>query len=709
MLTPEKKNIRREYMNIIPLFQDKTPRVGNWRQNQNHESHTAMAKTDGSEMYGVLTGEANGIIVFDYDTQKEGENIGKVVDVDGAIYDLPKLLNIYGEDAYIVKTRSGGFHAYCVLDERVKQWRNRAGINGYLDIRAEGGYVVGGNSPGYEVVNGDINKLTPVPDEMYNFIHGLQKQKRRNTSRGRAMKGGEQGNEVLVKILTNEGFSNVAFRWSTAPYNFDCDQIGRECPLCHKTHNNNKFFVYEGNPGELFVKNHSESCERKRLASYDAVKLLFERDVCRINDCLLYPCEGDGEKAIIRNKKDLVERYAEWFYKDEENETKSFIYQWLVDNRKRQFTHMDYIPKDCPSDVYNLWSGYAVEEIDPKLGKQGEIKPFLDLLDALTDGETEYALNYLTLLFKNPELKPRTCLVFYGSEGTGKGRFTETLRVLMGDTVFFETNNAESDIFGQFASAFDRTKLVVSNESESKTNFKNLSRLKSLITDETGLKVNRKYHNAYGITNLAGTMITTNEKVAVYLGLKDRRFVVYKTNPKYSNDQEFFKMYMDWLKCASNQRALYDFLISRDIQRVDWVRDRPLTSAYLDMRNSCLPQIVKWLEYFVVEDFRYRSLINPEGVYTFRGTYLRQAYTDYAASESRVTDAAFGRLMKKMIDEHTIPEDCLRKDRNERGTVWFLNRELLFAWLQNKQFTNHEGELPPARYSELAFQYDDNV
>ena len=116
---------------------------------------------------------------------------------------------------------------------------------------------------------------------------------------------------------------------------------------------------------------------------------------------------------------------------------------------------MDYIPKDCPSDVYNLWSGYAVEEIDPKLGKQGEIKPFLDLLDALTDGETEYALNYLTLLFKNPELKPRTCLVFYGSEGTGKGRFTETLRVLMGDTVFFETNNAESDIFGQFASAFD--------------------------------------------------------------------------------------------------------------------------------------------------------------------------------------------------------------------------------------------------------------
>ena len=256
----------------------------------------------------------------------------------------------------------------------------------------------------------------------------------------------------------------------------------------------------------------------------------------------------------------------------------------------------------------------------------------------------------MTLLFKNPEIKPRTCLIFYGSEGTGKGRFTETLRVLMGNTVFFETNNAAEDIFGQFASAYDRTKLVVSNESESKTNFKNLSRFKSLITDETGLKVNRKYQNPYGITNLAGTIITTNEKVAVYLGQNDRRFVVYKTNPKYSNDQEFFKMYMDWLKCASNQRALYDFLISRDIQRVDWVRDRPLTSAYLDMRNSCLPQIVKWLEYFVVEDFKYRSHPDRSGTYAFKSAYLRQLYADYATGETRVTDASFGRMMKKMIE-----------------------------------------------------------
>ena len=57
--------------------------------------------------------------MFDYDTKKEGENKGKVVDVDGNIYDFEKLKSTYGEGAYIVKTRSGGFHVYCELDERV--------------------------------------------------------------------------------------------------------------------------------------------------------------------------------------------------------------------------------------------------------------------------------------------------------------------------------------------------------------------------------------------------------------------------------------------------------------------------------------------------------------------------------------------------------------------------------------------------------------
>lgn len=692
-------------MKLIPLNQDKTPQVRDWRQDQNHEAHTALTTTDGSRMYGVLTGEPNGIVVFDYDTKKEGENKGKVVDVDGNIYDFEKLKSTYGEGAYIVKTRSGGFHVYCALDERVKEWRNRAGIHGYLDIRATGGYVVGGHSPGYSVLQGDINNLTSVPDEMYTLITGLQKQNKTKRNKHKSNETiDEHRNVVLVKILENEGFSNVAFRWASAPYNFDCDQVGQglRCPLCGEQHDNNKFFVSEGTAGELYVRNHSEKCVTQLLDSYDAVKLLFERDVCRINDCLTYPCE-DGGKTVLRNKKELIERYAEWTYKDAKGEEKSFIYAWLLDKKKRQFTKMDFCPENCPSDVYNLWEGYDVEEIDPKIGKQGTIQPFLDLLDALTDGETKYALDYLTLLFKHPGQKPRTCLIFKGREGDGKGRLSATIQKLMGKSLFYETNDSSATVFGQFADAFDRTKLVVMNETQSKTNFAHESKLKSLITDEDGLRIDKKYHTPYVVANKAGIIMNTNDRVPVIVTEGGRRFVVYQTNPKYNNDQVFFSQYMDWLEDEANQRALYDFFLSRDVSQVDWVEDRPITRAYQQMRNSCLPQIVKWLVYLVVEDWP-----NTFGL-EVSGRRLHEHFNRFSTSDQQVNSASFGLKMRRLLDDYDLGEELIQKITRNTGTFWRLDRLGLYEWLLEKGYTDHEGELPTPTIQRNFYADDDMV
>ena len=42
-----------------------------------------------------------------------------------------------------------------------------------------------------------------------------------------------------------------------------------------------------------------------------------------------------------------------------------------------------------------------------------------------------------------------------------------------------------------------------------------------------------------------------------------------------------------------NQRAIYDFLMKRDISQVDWDIDRPKTKAYIEMRNSSLSPCLK--------------------------------------------------------------------------------------------------------------------
>ena len=104
----------------------------------------------------------------------------------------------------------------------------------------------------------------------------------------------------------------------------------------------------------------------------------------------------------------------------------------------RQYAMRDFYPENCPERVFNTWRGYAVENIDPALGAKGSSDKFVELVTVLTDGQPKYALDYYALLFQQPGTKPRTCLVYRGKPGCGKGVHLTSLEILMGsvDTFF---------------------------------------------------------------------------------------------------------------------------------------------------------------------------------------------------------------------------------------------------------------------------------
>jgi len=677
-------------MNTIPLNNLKKPRVSNFFAPSNFARHNTLTTLDGTQMYGILTGEPNNLIVYDFDTQKDGENEGKVVDSHGVVYTLEKLLEIFTENAYVVQSRSGGFHVYCSLSEETRLWRNRTKILGCIDIRGNGGYIVGASSPGYRVLNGDINHLTNIPDEMVQLY-------------GTAPVSAEVEHEVplvpvapvvqtkLVEILEGVGFTNVFFKWASAPYNFQCDQIGQKCPLCPNTHDNNKYFVFEKTGGLLFVKNHSPKCVAKLLDDYKAVKYMFEKNVCRINDTLVYPFKDGDDKDVIYSDSQLTERFGEWTF-SQDGKSLRFIHHWYNDRDKRQYRRGDFYPEDCPPDVYNFWEGYPVEKIPKEEGRKGTIEPFMKLLDALCSGETQYALDYFTLLLKHPGRKPTTCLIFQGREGCGKGRLCETFRKLMGP-MYYETSNAKDDVFGQYASAFDRTKLVVVDEADSDTQFANFSRMKALITNDNGVRVNKKYTPIVDIRNLAGIILTTNASVVIPVTEGERRMVVYHTAPTYAGNKEFFEHYTDWLQEPKNQRALYDFFLSRDVSDVNWIKDRPQTDLYREMRIACLPQILKWLDYFLVSDYPQRHIIDND----FKSTYLRAKFCDFGTSDrERVSDGSFGRKLSQIKRKHDIPDTCLVSIHKATGAHWRIDRELFHQWFVMNRYTLHEGPLPTA-------------
>ena len=102
----------------IPLNDnEKTPSMSGWSgaSQQKLEAFTMLSET--TTNHGVLCGEPNGIIVFDYDSHKLPNNH----------INLDSLKHVHGENTIIVQTTSGGYHVYHKFDDKVKHWKGVCG------------------------------------------------------------------------------------------------------------------------------------------------------------------------------------------------------------------------------------------------------------------------------------------------------------------------------------------------------------------------------------------------------------------------------------------------------------------------------------------------------------------------------------------------------------------------------------------------------
>ena len=105
-------------LNVIPLgFGDKgkAPSCGEgWKDPANFTKNNDLVKTRKPQMYGVLCGKHNNLIVIDYDIHK----------LEETSINLQSLKGVHGSSAYIVKTQSGGFHVYHTYEDKFDSWED---------------------------------------------------------------------------------------------------------------------------------------------------------------------------------------------------------------------------------------------------------------------------------------------------------------------------------------------------------------------------------------------------------------------------------------------------------------------------------------------------------------------------------------------------------------------------------------------------------
>jgi len=284
-----------------------------------------------------------------------------------------------------------------------------------------------------------------------------------------------------------------------------------------------------------------------------------------------------------------------------------FIEKWLEDSTRRTLKKIDFIPhnpnntKFCPKNIYNLFDGYSSElpaedkEYDFDIDK--EVQRFINHLDLLVgndENSKNYLINFIADMVQNPENLPAVALVFKSKQGLGKDLLVNYLEKIIGEKYIYRTSNVE-EVYGNFNPAVKGKLLVQINELDGKDGFAKKERLKDSITTES-LNINEKNIKQFRIMNAIRWIIFSNNMTPIDIPADDRRFVVFQgADLLPENEREtYYNPLFDNLNNREIINKLFEYFMNIDLSDFNLRRQRPLTSAYKNIRESCIPPIYKF-------------------------------------------------------------------------------------------------------------------
>lgn len=208
---------------------------------------------------GVRTGKDFNLIVIDFDYPKKDDDSKNPMD-------LLKSMKI---DTYTIETRNGGKHFYFNFDGLPDNLQNAQGVGGYaIDIRANGGYVVGAGSfvepsPAFDgKLHGDGNyyivndsKISSVPDFLKLMLSSYFNGEKNVVSRSLLLqkKPEKQEEDKVTKIFFDK-YPTLKFRETLDSNRFAFDNPnGYNCPKCQRVHDHDGGFVSFVDNEEKFV------------------------------------------------------------------------------------------------------------------------------------------------------------------------------------------------------------------------------------------------------------------------------------------------------------------------------------------------------------------------------------------------------------------------------------------------------------------------
>jgi len=290
-------------------------------------------------------------------------------------------------------------------------------------------------------------------------------------------------------------------------------------------------------------------------------------------------------RTMYATKQSLLYQFSEFTYQEPKANGEGFktvnaVDAWTRWPNRRRYDDIGYFPGDesVVENKINTWPGWGVKPA------RGDVKPFLELVDYLFEGEDDlkaWFLKWLAYPLQNPGEKCMTGLLLHSNaQGVGKSFIGYIMGDIYGDNFNVVSQEELQSTFNDWVVS---KQFILGEEITGNNSRREADRLKNMLTREK-LNVSIKYQPGYVIEDCANYLFTSNHVDALHLETADRRIVVHeiKSEPK---GRPFYRRIDRW-RSRGGPSALFHYLLNDiDVSDFDAKDPAPPSAAKRAMIN----------------------------------------------------------------------------------------------------------------------------
>lgn len=228
-----------------------------------------------------------------------------------------------------------------------------------------------------------------------------------------------------------------------------------------------------------------------------------------------------------------------------------------------------------------------------------EAWPWINHIKKLWPEEAQhnFFFNYFAHMIQRPQEKCNAAIVLSGKQGIGKDIALLPIREAIGE---WNTKNIGPDDLLSTYSPWAQTLLLIVDEVRPTEKDHHAStmydRSKTLIaTPPYTLPVNQKYVAVRYVANVLRMVLTTNDRLAMYIPPDDRRMMMLHSNlPSMwhvaEGREKYFSELAAWMYNQGGNKAVAGWLASRDLSKFDPKGEVPKTEAWAEVAQSWTSQ-----------------------------------------------------------------------------------------------------------------------